>query len=420
MNGKERFFLRAQRRLLTPPRRNLPLSVRPSNVKQTQVLLVEQIGEAADGVRDVLQSNGALELDVVHDLQSARTAIAAATPDLVIANSRLADGKVIELLPADKGQRTFPLVILTEKENAHEAVEAIKAGVVDYVVKSPEVLNGLHEVITRAQREWEKIAVEQKADRLKSRLSSIALIARDFVGIANKSGNMLFVNGAGRGMLGITETEPVSKYKIHDFFPEWKVATLAREGVLRRIADVNWTKAKIKTRDGRTIVTPQTVLAHVSMTSEIQYFTVLARDITDRERLEDKLDTLFDRLQTTHKKEMFGKIAASVARQLDSVLSALADGNGTGLDKRLCTGEASSQLAALNEKVAGAKELVKQLLAYAAPRMRLRRQQMWGSQLRKLLGWSELRRRQLSTFVSTSAPTAAPLISPPPKSRGSS
>lgn len=102
-------------------------------------------------------------LQVANSLKQARRRLAEHTPDIVVADLLLPDGRGIELLP-DGQEPPFPLVVLTSHGNEKIAVEAMKAGALDYVVKSATVLSDMPRVVERALREWRLIAERRRAE----------------------------------------------------------------------------------------------------------------------------------------------------------------------------------------------------------------------------------------------------------------
>jgi DNA-binding response OmpR family regulator len=85
-------------------------------------------------------------------------------PMLVISDYRLPDGNGLELAkdaksPEDVG---FPLIILTGVGSEKLAVQTIKSGAMDYVVKGAEELHQLPRIAVHVIREWDLI-IERKA-----------------------------------------------------------------------------------------------------------------------------------------------------------------------------------------------------------------------------------------------------------------
>ena len=75
-------------------------------------------------------------------------------PDLALMDLHLPDGKATDALtyPAEAG--LFPVVLMTSHGSENIAVEAMKAGALDYVVKSTETFADLPRIVNRVLREW--------------------------------------------------------------------------------------------------------------------------------------------------------------------------------------------------------------------------------------------------------------------------
>jgi DNA-binding response OmpR family regulator len=97
-------------------------------------------------------------------------------PTLVISDYKLPDGNGLELAknaqsPEDVG---FPLIILTGVGSEKLAVQTIKSGAMDYIVKSGEEMRQLPRIAVHIIREWDLI-MERKAseDELKSFINDL-------------------------------------------------------------------------------------------------------------------------------------------------------------------------------------------------------------------------------------------------------
>jgi signal transduction histidine kinase len=119
---------------------------------------------------------------------------------------------------------------------------------------------------------WEQIPVPA---------TSILELVPDFVGVADRDGRLMFINSAGRKMVGLDRDADLSGFRIHDFFPSWTVAALEPSengngnGAGGRL---DWCpRGKLRTCDGRTIPAAHAVVAHTDEDSEISCFTLIAR-----------------------------------------------------------------------------------------------------------------------------------------------
>ena len=119
-----------------------------------RVLLVEDEPGHAELARRAFEARaGDFVVSVAETVDAARAALhGAAPPDLVIADWLLPDGEGLDLLRGEPARAMPPMVIMTSHGSERVAVEAIRAGAVDYLVKSEVALADLPHIAERAVR----------------------------------------------------------------------------------------------------------------------------------------------------------------------------------------------------------------------------------------------------------------------------
>ena len=119
------------------------------------VLVAEDEPAHAEAIRRAFQSSAVrTELDVAGTLQEYRATISKKPPDIALLDLNLPDGRAMEALTAPAVAGQFPVLIMTSFGDEQVAVEAMKAGALDYLVKSPETFSRMPHVVERALREW--------------------------------------------------------------------------------------------------------------------------------------------------------------------------------------------------------------------------------------------------------------------------
>ena len=135
------------------------------NEQTIHILLVEDEEAHAELVRRAFERHsGRFCLAVADNLEQARAYLAESLPNLVIADWGLPDGRGTDLLPAEGEARRFPLVVMTSHGDERVAVEAMKAGALDYVIKSEVALADIPRVAERALHEWGYIVERKRAE----------------------------------------------------------------------------------------------------------------------------------------------------------------------------------------------------------------------------------------------------------------
>ena len=127
----------------------------PLPAEPTRILIVEDESAHAEVICRALQAsalNASIRLGAsLHDY---RLLVKAERPDIALLDLNLTDGRATEVLTAPASAGAFPVLIMTAFGNEALAVEAMKAGALDYIVKSPEAFAAMPQSIERAQREW--------------------------------------------------------------------------------------------------------------------------------------------------------------------------------------------------------------------------------------------------------------------------
>lgn len=127
-----------------------------------RILLVEDEEAHAELISEAFRrSGGAYEVIHVDTLDDARMQLELYTPNLILADWLLPDGTGSELMPKSRETLTVPLVVMTSQGNEQVAVDAMKAGALDYVVKSIETFRDMPHIVERALREFAHM-VERK------------------------------------------------------------------------------------------------------------------------------------------------------------------------------------------------------------------------------------------------------------------
>lgn len=134
----------------------------------------------------------------------------------------------------------------------------------------------MHDITSRKQAEQEQ-----------ARLVAILEATTDFVGTADLNGRTLYINRIGRQLLGLGADEDISNRVITQNHPHWTNEIILKQGLPVAARTGVWTgETALKAADGREIPLSQVVLAHKSTTGEVEYFSTIARDISDRKLAE--------------------------------------------------------------------------------------------------------------------------------------
>jgi signal transduction histidine kinase len=135
------------------------------NPDLTILLLEDDAGHAELIRRAFAERTTAVRLIPVRTLAAAREQLAHSPPDLAILDLRLPDGRGLDLLP-EVLLRGVPSLVMTGHGDEAAAVEAMKGGALDYIIKSEETLARMPHLAARALREWHHMTKRRQAEEL--------------------------------------------------------------------------------------------------------------------------------------------------------------------------------------------------------------------------------------------------------------
>ncbi len=141
------------------------------------------------------------------------------------------------------------------------------------------------------------ITQQKQAEAGRTRLATILEATSDLVGTADLEGRVLYLNRAGRKMLGIGVDEDVSRLAVKDLQPEWASRFIRDHG--EAIGHEVWSgETTFLSRRGEQIPTSQVLIAHKDAEGKVEFFSTVARDITASQRAAEALQEANNRLRT--------------------------------------------------------------------------------------------------------------------------
>lgn len=145
-----------------------------------EILLVEDDPAHAELIRRAFEERGhSFHLSIAETITKAREHIREHHPDLIIADWMLPDGHGTELIEQENHPESIPVVIMTSHGNERVAVEALKAGALDYIVKSDSTFVDMPHIVARALREWDNQIHRKLAEQeLRRRVFELETINR--------------------------------------------------------------------------------------------------------------------------------------------------------------------------------------------------------------------------------------------------
>lgn len=278
------------------------------------ILLIEDEDPHAELIQRSFEDQG--ENFLIHRvklLSEARAYIQKHEPHLIIADWRLPDGESMELLPSHHDPLYTPIILMTSYGNEKIAVEALKSGAVDYVVKSPESMLDMPHIAEKAIEQWrsraERDFMQKALLESESQFRLLAENASDMIVRLSKDGKMLYVSPASKSILGYNpeELNMLSSFElIHQDDVAWVKAMFEnQEKTFFTIA------YRAKHKEGHYVWLESSARAIVDRnTHEIIEIQTASRDITERKRAEEELQVAHNNLQEAYEKTIEGWVRA--------------------------------------------------------------------------------------------------------------
>ena len=150
------------------------------------ILLIEDEKDHAALIQRTLAGAGtSYRISHVDSLAAGQALVGQGLPDLALVDCRLPDGSGDEFVAWAAGR--FPVILLTAFGNERTAVEALKAGALDYIIKSPETFADMAHLVERALREWTNVRERLQAEsRLEAINHLLATMGPNFVENASR------------------------------------------------------------------------------------------------------------------------------------------------------------------------------------------------------------------------------------------
>ncbi len=130
------------------------------------------------------------------------------------------------------------------------------------------------------------ITERKAAEQDRARLLQILEATPDFVGIADIRGELMYINQAGRELLGLKKDE--KPRAMQRYYPAWARKLIIKEGIPTALREGLWLgESAFLAPDGQEIPMSQVILAHRNATGNVEYISSIARDLTERKRTEE-------------------------------------------------------------------------------------------------------------------------------------
>ena len=278
------------------------------------ILLVEDDPAHAELIQRAFEDRGSQSrLTIASTLEEARAHLKTFKPTLIIADWRLPDGESSELLPEDHNT-SMPIIIMTSYGNERNAVNVMKSGALDYIVKSSESMTDMPHIAERAIEQWEILQQRESMQialaESEAQFRLLAENSSDMISRHDSNGVFLYVSPACKTILGyepedLTGTSLVQLIHSEDAsgILDWLKAPTGK--------DVNVTlQYRARHRNGEYIWLETTARLLLDKSSQKPEIQAASRNITERKQAQEALQRAHTDLQEAYDRTIEGWVLA--------------------------------------------------------------------------------------------------------------
>jgi PAS domain S-box-containing protein len=131
------------------------------------------------------------------------------------------------------------------------------------------------------------VTAQRAAEEAQHRLVATLEATTDFVGVGDVRGRGVYINRAGRRMIGVGENDDITEFWLRAIFPLDAQRQMIDVAIPSAIRDGVWQgETTLRTRDGRQIPVSQVVVAHESSQGGVWFVSTIMRDISQWKRID--------------------------------------------------------------------------------------------------------------------------------------
>jgi PAS domain S-box-containing protein len=189
----------------------------------------------------------------------------------------------------------------------------------------------LQEQVNALQRE---IGERKRAEAAQARLTAILEATPDIVISAAPNGNAFYLNHAARQIFGLGEEKDISDVKTFDVHPSWAREIISSEALPTALEEGSWAgETAIINCEGQEIHVSQVLIAHRDHNGDLEFFSSVLRDMTERRQAEEALRQSQQKLLETSRLAGMAEVATGVLHNVGNVLNSVNVSAGLVVEK---------------------------------------------------------------------------------------
>ena len=279
------------------------------------ILLIEDDPAHAELIRRAFEFRGdAARLTIAYTLEQAHASIRAEKPNLIIADWRLPDGDSHELLGDGRDSSNLPVIIMTSYGSEKSAVEIIKAGALDYIVKSSESMSDMPHIAERAIKQWNTILNQERMQKAlaesEAQFRLLAENSSDMITRHDPDLSIRYISPACRNLVGYEPEELLGRSVFPLIHPE---DAIKLGDLLAKSPGIVFSKAipyRAMHKNGEYVWLETTAKIIYDEDNNIIEYQASSRDISERKLAESARQRALEDLQEAYDRTIEGWVIA--------------------------------------------------------------------------------------------------------------
>ncbi|MCJ7616305.1 MAG: response regulator [Desulfobacterales bacterium] len=255
------------------------------------------------------------------------------TPDIIITDYLMPGMNGIEFLEAlNRSNKQIPVIMTTGQGDEDIAVQAMKLGAWDYLVKSADFFTLLPSVIEKVIREFKLKELLHKSEK---RFQDLAERTSDWIWEVDIKGKYTYSNPLVKNITGCPPDEVIGKY-FYDFFADEFKKTLKQNifQIMKEERAIRSVETHLKYKNGSKVIVERSGIPIFGKAGELIGYRGIDRDITIRKKAENKVRILSQQLMRAQEIER-QKLSCDLHDHLAQELSTLKLGIDTLFDNQI-------------------------------------------------------------------------------------
>lgn len=293
-----------------------------------RILIVEDLPTDAElAQREINKSLDSCKYERVETREAFIEALDRFQPDLIVTDYSMPrfDGLAALKIALERTPMT-PVIILTGALNEDTAVECMKAGATDYVIKehikrlSQAVVHALEEKRIRQERQNAEQALKESEVRYRTLVHTVP----DLIYVVDLNGNITYASPSAIKYYGYTASHQMLGHKVAEWIhPDHHAKFKTAMDVLKSGDVLMNQEYALFSKEGKTFFGEVSASCMRDDQGHPVGIVAVVRDISDRKRAEEERSMLQAQLLQAQKMESIGRLAGGVAHDFNNMLSVI-------------------------------------------------------------------------------------------------